>query len=81
MELKPIQTLLINKVRINSNSTSSLGNNVIISDVLGRIYNPKSVKKISSNNMELDLSGFNSGVYLIRLEIDHTFKILRIVKL
>ena len=63
---------VINKVLININTASTLGSDVIVLDILGRIHNPKSVKKISSNSMELDLSGLNSGVYFIKMKIDNT---------
>ena len=69
------------KVLISVNGALSIGSDVVLLDMLGRIHNPKSIRKISSNSMELDMSGLTSGVYLVKMKIDNTFKIYRIVKL
>ena len=54
-------------------------NGVVITDVLGRVYSAKSVR-IYANTVQLDLSGFGSGVYFIKVMVDDTFKIFRIIK-
>lgn len=47
----------------------------------GKIYKPKSVKKISDNSFELDLSGLKKGVYFVKIKINNVYKTFRILKL
>ena len=70
-----------NKVRINVNNSSTVGKDLILSDLPGRVYAPKSVRKISANSFELDLSGLKSGGYFIRMKINNVNRTFRIVKL
>jgi hypothetical protein len=54
-------------------------NGITITDVLGRAYSAKSAT-IYGNMVQLDLSGFESGVYFIKVMVNDTFKIFRIIK-
>ncbi|MDQ6843627.1 MAG: T9SS type A sorting domain-containing protein, partial [Bacteroidota bacterium] len=72
---------VINKVEINIDSRYKAGNDLILFDLPGRIYKPKSVKKLSDNSFEVDLTGLEKGVYFIKIKLNDSYKTFRIIKL
>jgi hypothetical protein len=70
-----------NKVRINITGAASVGNDLILLDLPGSVHFPKSIQKISSNSFELDISNLNAGVYFIKIQINKTYRTLKIIKL
>ncbi len=69
------------KVKINIDGNYKTGNDLILLDLPGRIYKPKSVNKISDNSFEVDLSNLNKGVYFIKLQVNKVYKTFKILKL
>ncbi len=49
-------------------------------DGKGRYYNIKTVRNVSDNTIEMDFSGLNSGIYFIKLNLDDTYKVIRVIK-
>jgi hypothetical protein len=66
-------------IRVSNANLSS--NGIIITDVLGRTYSSGAVKKIYSNSVQVDLSNLRSGIYFIKVMVNDTFKIFRVIKL
>jgi hypothetical protein len=69
------------KVRIKISGANISANAITITDVSGRTYSSKAVKKIDSNSAELDMSNFTKGVYFIKVKMDKIFKIFKVIKL
>jgi hypothetical protein len=69
------------KATIQISNANISTNDIIITDVAGRVYSLNVIKKINSNRLELDLSNFAKGVYFIKIKVGNTFKIFRVVKL
>lgn len=69
------------KVRINITGSIVPANTILLSDITGRLYNAKSVRKITDHSYEMDMSNLTSGIYFIKLKLNNNFKTFRIVKL
>jgi hypothetical protein len=52
---------------------------IIITDDIGRTYSSKLVQ-FYSKSVQVDLSGFRSGVYFIKIKVDNSFKTFKVVK-
>jgi hypothetical protein len=57
------------------------GKDLAITDLSGRRYYAKSIRKLTENSIELDISGFKTGIYLIRVKGESSYKVLRIIKI
>ncbi|GEO08969.1 YDG domain-containing protein [Segetibacter aerophilus] len=58
-----------------------LENDIVITDASGRIVSAKGIRKISGNNINLDVSFLKAGVYFLKLKTNEGFKTFRFVKL
>jgi hypothetical protein len=54
---------------------------VFITDLVGKTYKAKGIRKLSDNSIELNFSEFKTGVYLIKVKGDLQHKVLRIIKM
>jgi hypothetical protein len=71
-----------NKVLIQVSMTDSLSERgVIITDLIGRVYPTGTIRKINIHALELDLANFRTGVYFIRIKVNDSFKMFRIIKM
>ena len=52
-----------------------------ITDLSGRQYYAKGIRKLTENSIELDISGFKTGIYLVRVKGESSYKVLRIIKI
>ena len=69
------------KVRISVNDAAGIGNNIVLYDLPGKAHSPKSIRKISSTSVDLDLSNLSAGVYFIKIQINQKYKTFKIIKL
>ncbi|HEY5393100.1 MAG TPA: MBG domain-containing protein, partial [Hanamia sp.] len=67
------------KVTLQINSGTISPNIIIITDDIGRTYSSKSAR-VYSNNVQVDLTGFRSGVYFIKIKVNDIFKTFRVIK-
>jgi hypothetical protein len=67
------------KVTLQVSDGTISPNGITINDAIGRTYSCKLVK-ISTNRVELDLSGLRTGVYFIKVKVGEVFKTFRIIK-
>ncbi|MEO8854969.1 MAG: T9SS type A sorting domain-containing protein, partial [Ginsengibacter sp.] len=67
------------KVTLQVSTGNISPNIIIITDDLGRTYSSKSAR-VYSNNVQVDLTGFRSGVYFIKIKVNDSFKIFKVIK-
>ncbi|MES2649195.1 MAG: S8 family serine peptidase [Bacteroidota bacterium] len=55
---------------------------LLISDVTGKKFTARKINRLSPQSLQIDLpNSITSGVYLLRVKVDNSYKIFRIVKL
>ena len=69
------------KTRIIFSGSFTPDNNIMLLDLFGKPHIPKSIKRISENSFEIDLSNLSSGIYFIKIKINNDLKTLKIIKL
>jgi len=67
------------KVYIDLNDESISDNDITIFDQNGRICQVK-VNQSSNNLLELEMSGMNSGIYFIKINVGEAYEVFRIIK-
>ncbi|HUH34062.1 MAG TPA: T9SS type A sorting domain-containing protein, partial [Daejeonella sp.] len=80
----------LNKVQVYPNPVTDLvtvqwdnisDEDVTITDVNGRAVSANNIRKLSENTLEVNLSGLNAGLYLIKVKNQQHYKVLRIIKM
>jgi hypothetical protein len=66
-------------IKVNNAGLSNKG--IVITDAEGKIYSSGSVKNVYANSVVLDMSGFKSGIYFIKIRVDGTYKTFKVIKL
>jgi hypothetical protein len=69
------------KVTVQLNSINIAEKDVTITDVAGKVYSSKVIKGVYGNRIELDISSFKNGVYFIKIKVEESFEIFKILKL
>lgn len=54
---------------------------ILITDINGKVFKPDGIRRLSPDSIELDLSGFKAGLYLIKVQGKEQTKFLRIIRL
>ena len=84
------EEILINTLTAYPNPVSDMvtitwklisGKDLAITDLSGRQYHAKGIRKLTENSIELDISGFKTGIYLVRVKGESSYKVLRIIKI
>ena len=69
-----------NKVNVTLIGKTIKSSDVNVFDLLGNIV-PVNITNISSNNgVELDLSGYGNGMYIIRINVEDEYKFFQVIK-
>ena len=68
-------------VTIKVDNVSLSGKDIMITNILGQVFSSASVKNIYANSVVLDMSNFRSGIYLIKIMVNGTYKTFRVIKL
>src|SRR6185437_4381204 len=68
-------------VTVKVGNVSLSGKDIVITDLLGQVFSSASVKNIYANTVVLDMSNFRSGIYLIKIMVNGTYKTFKVIKL
>jgi hypothetical protein len=68
------------RLTVTSALQSLKATDIAIYDLQGKLYAAKSARQVTSNKVELDISSFANGVYMIRVNTGAENKVFRIVK-
>ena len=78
-QLKAFPNPTTDKVYITNGDESIQPNNVVVSDVAGRLIHAK-IYQLTETTMQVDFSGLEQGIYFIKLNTVGDQKIVRIIK-
>ena len=65
-------------IHLNEELVSSV--KVSLVDIQGKLYDVRMTRNSSMRRLELDLVGLNKGLYLLKLDFESDYKILKIIK-
>jgi hypothetical protein len=71
---------VLNKAIIYFGDDQLAKTEMVIQNTYGKTYVLRNLKQSGKNAVEIDLSGFSSGVYFIRVELKSGFKMFKIIK-
>lgn len=71
---------IINKATLNFGGEQMNRSEILISDAYGKTYLLRNLKQNGKSTVEIDLSGFSSGVYFIQLDLKSGLKTIKVIK-
>jgi len=80
-EVKAYPNPVIDRIYIKFNQDAKVENDVAIYDIQGQLHPVNTIWGTSGNELEVDMSGLLKGEYIIRVNVNSTYELIRIVKL
>ena len=72
---------VINRINILFNPDAEVDNDVMVYDIQGQLHPVNTTWNTSGHELEIDMSTLLKGEYIIRVNINTTYELIRIVKL
>jgi hypothetical protein len=69
-----------NRLTITSAMQSIKASDISIYDLQGKQFKVSTIRQVTSNKLELDITNLASGVFMVRLNTGVEYKIFRVVK-
>ena len=65
---------------VNLSETQVSSVKVSLVDIQGKMYDVRVTRSPSRRRLDIDVTTLNSGLYLLKLDLDHAQKIIKIIK-
>ena len=80
-EVKAYPNPVTDRIYIQFSPDAEVEQDVAIYDIQGQLHPVNTIWSTAGNELEVDMSGLFKGEYIIRVRVNHTYELIRIVKL